>query len=46
MNVTQKVGKEVRIFGMIIWYIYSWSGAVNLTDGTYRFFGLYLAEYR
>jgi hypothetical protein len=34
MNVTQKVGKEVLIFGMIIWYICFWSGEVNLTDGT------------
>ena len=44
-NVTQKVGKEVCIFGMIIWYICSRSGAVILTNGTESSVGLHLAEY-
>ena len=45
MNVTQKVGKEVRYFWHDIWYICSWSGAVNLTDETESSIGLHLAKY-
>ncbi len=45
VNVTQKVGKEVRFFLPIIWYICSWSSAVNLTCGAFRFIGLHPAKY-
>jgi len=41
MNVTQKVGKEVCVFLPAIWYICSWSGAVHLTEGTFRSVGLH-----
>ena len=44
MNVTQKVGREVRIFGRMLWYICSYDGAVILTDETERSVGLHQAK--